>query len=96
MRGPAGLVALAIEGKVDEPFGPTMGERRTDPSRGVAERIEWLVGRLGAGSVPDGIRYQLLHRTASALLIAQQFDAAAAVMLVHSFSPTSRWLVGVR
>jgi hypothetical protein len=41
--------------------------------------------------VPDAIRYQLLHRTVSALLIAEQFNAVAAVMIVQSFSPTDRW-----
>ena len=39
----------------------------------------------------DNIRYQLLHRTVSALLTARAFHAGTAVMLVHSFSPESRW-----
>jgi len=91
MRGSAGLVAVAVEGKVDEAFGPTVGEKRADDSVGVDERLAWLIDYLGIESVPDTVRYQLLHRTASAMLVAQQFDAAAAVMLVHSFSPTNRW-----
>jgi uncharacterized protein DUF6946 len=33
----------------------------------------------------DAIRYQLLHRTASAILTAQEFHANAAVVLIHSF-----------
>jgi hypothetical protein len=33
----------------------------------------------------------LLHRTVSALLTARTFHAGTAVMLVHSFSPESRW-----
>ena len=41
--------------------------------------------------MPAAIRYQLLHRTVSALLIAEQFNAVAAVMIVQSFSPTDRW-----
>ena len=32
------------------------------------------------------IRYQLLHRTASALIEAERFGASTAFMLVHSFS----------
>ena len=32
------------------------------------------------------IRYQLLHRTVSALIMAEQFNAPLAMMLVHSFS----------
>ncbi|GAV32256.1 MAG: hypothetical protein QMD76_03205 [Anaerosomatales bacterium] len=91
MRGRQGVVAVAVEGKVDEPFGPTVGEKRSERSAGVDERLEWLIGFLGLGECPDAIRYQLLHRTASALLIAQQFDAKAAVMLVHSFSPSGLW-----
>ncbi len=39
----------------------------------------------------DHIRYQLMHRAASALLTAQQFNARIAVMLVQSFSPISKW-----
>jgi hypothetical protein len=91
MRGASGLVAVAVEGKVDETFGPTVGEKRRGSSAGVDERLAWLLARLRLASAPDSIRYQLLHRTVSALVVAQQFDASAAVMLVHSFSPTSRW-----
>jgi hypothetical protein len=91
MRGTHGLVAVAVEGKVDEAFGPTVEEKRVDSSVGVTERLAYLAGRLGLASAPGSIRYQLLHRTVSALLIAEQFDAVAAVMLVHSFSPTGKW-----
>ncbi len=34
----------------------------------------------------QGIRYQLLHRTTSALLEARRFNASTALLLVHSFS----------
>jgi len=91
MRGSAGLVAVAVEGKVDEAFGPTVGQKRAEASAGVDERLAWLIDHLGLDVVPDTVRYQLLHRTASALLVAEQFDAAAALMLVHSFSPTALW-----
>lgn len=91
MRGKRGLVAVAVEGKVDEAFGPTVGEKRAEHSAGVDERLAWLSGLLRLGEVPSGIRYQLLHRTASALLIAREFDAAAAAMVVHTFSPTGMW-----
>ena len=46
---------------------------------------------LGLTSVPDTIRYQLLHRTASAIIEAQRFNADCAVMLVHSFSQSGEW-----
>lgn len=91
MRGKGGLVAVAVEGKVDEAFGPTVGEKRAEQSAGVNERLAWLSGLLRLDDIPSGIRYQLLHRTASALLIAREFDAAAAAMVVHTFSPTGMW-----
>jgi len=37
------------------------------------------------------IRYQLLHRTASALIEAQRFNAPNALMLVYSFSRENKW-----
>jgi hypothetical protein len=87
-----GLVVLAVEAKVDETFGPTLKEKRTDASIGVRERLTYLhsVLRLD-GQLHDDIRYQLLHRTVSALQVAKDFHAKAAVMLVHSFSRTGRW-----
>ena len=90
-RRAEGLVAVAVEGKVDEAFGPTVAERKTDSSAGVNERLKAISECLGLSDVPESTRYQLLHRTASAVLAARQFCAATAVMLVHSFSPTDRW-----
>jgi Domain of unknown function (DUF6946) len=90
-RGDHGLVAIAVEGKVDESLGPTVGEKRAEDSPGVDERLAFLQTALGLSAVPDDIRYQLLHRTVSALRIADDFAAESAVMLVHSFSPSHRW-----
>ena len=92
-RGSKGLVTIAVEGKVDEIFGPTIGQKRAEKSAGVDERLRSLFQcvSLSAADVADGLRYQLLHRTASAVLVAEQFFAAAAVMLVHSFSPSNKW-----
>ncbi len=44
---------------------------------------------IGPANVAD-IRYQLLHRTASAVIEARRFHAAV-MMLVHSFSLTHEW-----
>jgi hypothetical protein len=90
-RSSAGLVTIAVEGKVDETFGPTIAERRTEESEGVSTRITFLLQCLGLTDVPDSIRYQLLHRAASAIVAAQQYFASHAVMLVHSFSWSDRW-----
>jgi hypothetical protein len=50
-----------------------------------------LLNMLGLSSVPGTIRYQLLHRTVSAIIEAQRFNAAHALMLVHSFSQSNEW-----
>jgi hypothetical protein len=85
------LISIAVEGKVSEPFGPTVQEWQADSSPGKAERFSYLLSLLGLSAVPVDTRYQLLHRTASAIIEAQRFNAAHAVMLVHSFSQSGEW-----
>jgi len=81
------LVVIAVEGKAEESFGELVADWRQHGTPGKTERLDFLTGCLGLGREQlDGIRYQLLHRTASALLTAERFAASHAVMLVHSFS----------
>lgn len=65
----------------------------TETSDGRSDRLDFLCRllELPRTGVSD-LRYQLLHRTASALIEAERFTATRALMLVHSFSPTSLWL----
>lgn len=89
-----GLVSIAVEGKAEEPFGDkTVAEWRAEAGAGRAERLAYLLNLL---ALPDddsvaGLRYQLLHRTAAAVIEARRFGAADAVMLVHSFSSKKSW-----
>ena len=88
----AGLVSVAIEGKVDESFGEPLAVWMRDASRGKVERLAYLTEVLALPEpVPDTTYYQLLHRTASAVIEAERFKASQAVMVVHSFSPSDRW-----
>jgi hypothetical protein len=81
------LVSIAVEGKVRESFGPTLAEWFGDQTRGKAQRWSALCDLLALASDCDrALRYQLVHRTASAVLEAKRFHARKAVMLVHSFS----------
>ena len=91
MRHEEGLATYTIEGKVDEPFGPTVGEWSKNASVGKIERLDFLCTTLGISACPPDIRYQLLHRTVSALVEADRFAASMAGMIVHSFSPELRW-----
>jgi hypothetical protein len=85
-------VSMAIEGKVDEPFGPTVSEWLDDASDGKRIRLAFLCEILGIAEARSGdLRYQLLHRTAAALMEAKRFKTDAAAMIVHSFSPARRW-----
>ncbi len=91
VRYEAGLLVCTIEGKVDEPFGETVGAWCRDMTAGKEQRLAYLLKLLGLSKCPPGIHYQLLHRTAAALIEAERFQAASAAMIVHSFSPDRRW-----
>jgi hypothetical protein len=84
-RSELGLCVIAVEAKVNEDFGPTVGSKRTEMSTGQSTRLDYLHLLLGVERFDDGVRYQLLHRTASALLAANEFHANVAVMLIQSW-----------
>lgn len=88
----SGLVSIAVEGKVSEPFGPTVGEWFENKTAGKEKRLKFLCGELGLKyPPPKDMRYQLIHRTVSAILEAKRFRTDEAVMVVHSFSETNEW-----
>jgi len=86
-RSLAGTVCIMVEGKVNESFGPTIEEWRVNASQGKNDRLDFLLRTLCIQEPSGHIRYQFLHRAASAILTAEQYRAVAAVILVHSFSP---------
>ena len=88
-----GQISLAVEGKGDEDFGETLKEWMKQASTGKEVRLAGLTNLLKcAPEPPDTLRYQLFHRTASAVLEAQRFGAGYAVMMVQSFRTDSRTL----
>lgn len=90
----AELISITIEGKVSEGFGKTLENwlsMSNGTSDGKRKRLDYLKQVLDLKSDPDlSIRYQLLHRTASALIEADRFNAKNALMMVHSFSPENK------
>ena len=83
------LLVIMVEGKVRESFGGLISEwgAAKDTKTNKTKRLEFLLKELHLENKPlDGIRYQLLHRTASALIEAKKLNAKYALMLVHSFS----------
>lgn len=93
-------VVLAVEGKADEVFAGRVsswvrgdqpdGHLSLPPRPSRKRRLAFLAKHLGLGiSTQSDLRYQLLHRTVSAVLEAQLHGAVAAVVLVHAFGPDS-------
>jgi hypothetical protein len=80
-----GHAIMAVEGKVNESFDNLVKDLDRTPGR--ERRLDHLRQVLGIPSETVGeMRYQLLHRTASALFEAERYGFDHAVMLVHSFS----------
>lgn len=93
----AELAVVVIEGKVDESFGPLLGEWLVDASPGKRERLAFLRSTLGmTEEISPEIRYQLLHRTASPVVEAKRLGARYAAMIVHSFSAVDACLEDYR
>src|SRR5688572_29387597 len=78
-RTAGGLLSIAVEGKVSESFGPSIGDWDKEVSSGKRTRWDALCALLEVNRDCDrDIRYQLFHRTASALLEAKRFHARVA------------------
>jgi hypothetical protein len=85
-------VAVAVEGKVNEAFGPTIKDWYVDPSPAKQQRLAFLCDLIGVQSPPpEGLHYQLFHRTASAIIESKRFKTDEAAMVVHSFSDENKW-----
>jgi len=89
----AGLASITVEGKVSESFGPPLSKWLSNSPLGKPQRLDFLKRTIGLErELPGTLRYQLFHRTASAVIEARRFQAKTAIMLVHSFSPLNAGL----
>ena len=87
-----GYASTAIEAKAGEEFDKTIDEWMARESEGKTDRLHFLAETLGLSSLPPGqIRYQLVHRTASAVIEANRWKTPIALMLIQCFkeSPSS-------
>jgi hypothetical protein len=93
---PAGVVVLAVEGKVDEIFGHRIGHwltMGTSPGSPANRTQRWtaMARDLGLEGRPlDWLPYQLLHRTWVALHEGKTRGAVHAAIVVHSFDGEGR------
>ncbi|MGE0552572.1 MAG: hypothetical protein AB7R55_03995 [Gemmatimonadales bacterium] len=88
LRTDSGLVSMAVEGKAGEPFGPLVSSwlegLPSDSNR--HGRLARLAETIGVDPDKCGdLRYQLFHRTVSAIRMAERCRATAAALLVHAF-----------
>jgi hypothetical protein len=83
--------AVAVEAKVNESFGPTVGEWMVGAGPGKTERMRFICDLLGLNIPHEALRYQLFHRTVAAVIESQRFKTERAAMVVHSFSQEHRW-----
>ena len=80
------LAVVAVEGKAGEPFGERV-EEWLDGSTKKEKRLEGLCRILNlprAAAMP--LRYQLLHRSVSAIIEAHRYRTKIAVLLIHGFT----------
>jgi uncharacterized protein DUF6946 len=93
-----GRLAITIEAKAGEPFGPTVhavlarAEQRAShtlrPHTAQHHLLAALFGRDDA--TVQGLRYQLLTSTGGALAYAHEQRAKAAIFIVHEFATASK------
>lgn len=78
---------LAVEAACKEPFDKEVGKWKKLRKGNGESRLGPICELLGCTYPPDHLRYQLFHRTASAIYEADRFKAGIAAMIVHSFPP---------
>ena len=80
------IAIVAVEGKAGESFGPLV-DKWLNGSKAKHARLKGLCKTLGLRcEEAKPLRYQLLHRSASAIYEAQRYRTKLAAMIVHSFS----------
>ncbi|MGV8120685.1 MAG: hypothetical protein AB2L14_13075 [Candidatus Xenobiia bacterium LiM19] len=94
------LLSMMVEGKANEPFDSKVENwlDKNDKKTGREERLNYLLEKLNL--LPNcsnnnfekvrPIRYQLIQRAASAVIMAQQLKAEHALMCVQSFSKSGQ------
>ena len=87
------LALLAIEAKVRESFGPYVRDWLAEGGDNRVERLRGLCDFLNLSTESaSALRYQLLHRTAAAVLEAKRYRARHAAMVVQSSCPDNTGL----
>ena len=89
LRTPNALSIMTVEGKAKEDFDDTISVWKTNTSDyGVKNRLSYILNRIGIEESVniEQLRYQLFHRLASAVIMAEKLHAQNAIMIVQSFN----------
>ncbi len=81
-----GLTAIAVEAKAREDFDKTMATWMQNASERKLQRLAFILDKiLFPTEALEELRYQLFHRLASSVIMAEKFHAKNAMMIVQSF-----------
>lgn len=86
------LSVMTVEGKAKEDFDKTIIKWKEKTSDvGVKERLGFILEKIGIKDENiDSLRYQLFHRLASAVIVAEKFHAKNALMIIQSFNDNDK------
>lgn len=80
----SGLTVFTVESKVHEDFDKLIKD--WNDSEGKKNRLTFLLEKIAYPNIDvSNLRYQLFHRLASAVIMAEKFHAKNALMIVQSF-----------
>jgi len=86
------LSVMTVEGKAKEDFDKTIDSWKNSVSKtGVEKRLGFLIETIGIKDKDiDSLRYQLFHRLASSVIMAEKFHAKNAIMIIQSFNDNNK------
>lgn len=87
---PNGLSVMTVEGKANEGFDKTVAKWKTDEydeNENKNRRLDYILRMIGLeDNNIDNLRYQLFHRLASAVIMAEKYHAKNSIMIIQSFN----------
>jgi len=86
------LAVMVVEGKASENFDKTIFKwKQSTSASGVEKRLSFILDKIGIKDDKiDALRYQLFHRLASSVIMAEKFHAKNAIMIIQSFTENDK------
>ncbi len=85
------LISMMVEAKVKEDFGSIIEIWEKEFSEGKENRLKFLEDKINIPkSYSKQLRYQLFHRLASSIIMAEKYNAQNAIMVIQSFEKDNK------